>query len=133
MPDQELATTAARAVLPRQVPLEDAVHNLSRAALFVAALAQGRQELLHEAMQDRLHQPARAGLLPWLPALLEGARRGGALGASLSGAGTTVFALCTPETARQVSRAMMEAAAQENIPGRSEVVEVGVPGARVVG
>lgn len=133
VPDQELATTAARAVLPREVPLQDAVHNLARAALFVAALAQDRQELLHEAMQDRLHQPARSGLLPWLPALLEGARRGGALGASLSGAGTTVFALCTPETAREVSRAMMAAAAQLKIPGRSEVVEVGVPGARVEG
>jgi homoserine kinase len=100
--------------------------------LFVSALAQGRHELVFEAMQDRLHQPARSGLLPWLPALLEGARRGGALGASLSGAGTTVFALCTGESVRDVARAMTEAAAQQKIPGRSEIVEVGVPGARVV-
>lgn len=132
IPDQELATSAARAVLPREVPLEDAVFNLGRAALFVAALAQGRLELLREAMEDRLHQPARSGLLPWLPALLEGARGGGALGAALSGAGTTVCALCTAETAREVAKAMMDAAAQQGVAGRAEVVDVGVEGARVV-
>jgi len=132
IPDQELATSAARAVLPQQVPMEDAVYNLGRAALLVAALAQGRLELLAEAMDDRLHQPARMGLLPWLPRLLEAARKSGALGAALSGAGTTVCALCTAETAREVARSMMDAAAQHGVAGRSEVVEVGVPGARVV-
>ena len=88
IPDQELATSAARAVLPAQVSLADAVHNLGRAALLVAALGAGRLELLAEAMDDRLHQPARAGLLPWLPPLLAAARKGGAFGAALSGAGT---------------------------------------------
>src|SRR5205814_90275 len=111
IPDQELATSAARAVLPTEVPLEDAVHNLGRAALLVAALAHGQYDLLGEAMQDRLHQPARAGLLPWLPALLEAAVKAGALGAALSGAGTTVCALCTPDRARDVATAMMDAAA----------------------
>ena len=132
IPDQELATSAARAVLPRQVALEDAVYNLGRAALLVAALSQGRLELIGEAMDDRLHQPARAGLLPWFPALLAAARKGGALGAALSGAGTTVIALCTGESAREVARSMMDAAQQAGVGGRSEVVEVGVPGAHVV-
>jgi len=132
IPDQELATPAARAVLPQQVPFEDAVFNLSRAALLVAALSQGRTELLRAAMEDRLHQPARAGLLPWLPALLEAALAGGAFGAALSGAGTTVFAFCNSETARGVANAMMDAAEKHRVAGRSEVVEVGVQGARVV-
>ena len=131
IPDQELATSAARAVLPQKVPLEDAVHNLGRAALLVAALSQGRLELLGEAMDDRLHQPARAGLLPWLPALLAAARKGGALGAALSGAGTTVCALCTSESAREVAKSMISAAAAQGVPGRAEVVEAGVPGARI--
>jgi homoserine kinase len=132
IPDQELATSAARAVLPGSVPLEDAVYNLGRSALLVAALAQGEYEMLREAMQDRLHQPARSGLLPWLPALLESARSGGALGAALSGAGTTVCALCTPDKARDVATAMSDAAASLGVGGRSEVVDAGVPGARVV-
>jgi len=132
IPDQELATSAARAVLPKQVTMADAVHNLGRAALLVAALTEGRVELLAEAMDDRLHQPARAGLLPWLPSLLAAARKGGACGAALSGAGTTVCALCTAERAREVARAMMDAAASLGVGGRSEVVDVAVPGARVV-
>jgi homoserine kinase len=132
IPDQELSTPAARAVLPKQVPLEDAVYNVGRAALLVAALSDGRIELLAEAMNDRLHQPARAGLLPWLPALLTAARKGGARGAALSGAGTTICALCTAETAREVARSMMDAAASLGVAGRSEVVDVAVPGARVV-
>jgi len=132
IPDQELATSAARSVLPKQVTLADAVHNLGRAALLVAALTEGRVELLAEAMDDRLHQPARAGLLPWLPSLLAAARKGGACGAALSGAGTTVCALCTTERAREVARAMMDAAASMGVGGRSEVVDVAVPGARVV-
>lgn len=131
IPDEELATSAARAVLPKNVPLGDAVHNLGRAALFVAALAQGRVELLAEAMDDRLHQPARATLLPWLPPLLAAARKSGALGAALSGAGTTVCALCTSETAREVAKAMSDAARALGVAGRSEVVNVGVVGARV--
>ncbi len=115
-----------------QVTLADAVHNLGRAALLVAALGAGRLELLAEAMDDRLHQPARAGLLPWLPPLLAAARKGGAFGAALSGAGTTVCALCSAGAAREVARAMMDAAASLGVAGRSEVVDVAVPGARVV-
>jgi homoserine kinase len=131
IPDEELSTNAARAVLPRQVSLQDAVFNLSRAALLVAALSIGRLDLLGEAMRDRLHQPARATLLPWLPALLAEALAAGAAGAALSGAGTTVCALCTPDTAPAVVRALSQAAAARGVQGRSEVVEVGVPGATV--
>jgi homoserine kinase len=132
IPDQELATSAARAVLPAHVSLADAVHNLGRAALLVAALGAGRLELLAEAMEDRLHQPARAGLLPWLPPLLAAARKGGAFGAALSGAGTTVCALCSAGAAREVARAMMDVAASLGVAGRSEVVDVAVQGGRVV-
>ena len=132
IPDEELATSAARAVLPRSVPFADAVHNLGRAALLVAALEAGRLDLLGEAMDDRLHQPARATLLPWLPSLLAAARAAGAAGAALSGAGTTVLALCDPGRAHDVARAMRDAAEAHGVAGRQEVVEVGVPGARVV-
>jgi homoserine kinase len=131
IPDQELATSAARAVLPKEVPMEDAIFNLSHAAMIVAALATGQIELLREAMEDRLHQPARAGLLPWLPGLLGAARDGGALGAALSGAGTTVCALCTSDSARAVASAMMDYAAAQGVVGRAEVVDVGAQGASV--
>ena len=132
IPDEELATSAARAVLPQTVKLGDAVYNLGRAALLVAALQAGRLDLLGEAMDDRLHQPARATLLPWLPSLLAAAREAGGAGAALSGAGTTVLALCSPGEAHDVARAMRDAAQARGVPGRPEVVEVGVAGARVL-
>ena len=132
IPDEELATSAARAVLPQTVKLGDAVYNLGRAALLVAALQAGRLDLLGEAMDDRLHQPARATLLPWLPSLLAAAREAGGAGAALSGAGTTVLALCAPGDAHDVARGMREAAQARGVPGRPEVVDVGVGGARVL-
>ena len=131
IPEIELATSEARAVLPKSVPLADAVFNLGRAALFVAALAEGRLELLAEAMEDRLHQGPRGTLLPWLAGTLAAARGAGALGASLSGAGTTVFALCAPDRVREVAAAMRDHAAARGVAGRAETVDVGVPGARI--
>jgi len=93
IPDRELATAEARRVLPRQVPREDAVFNVTRTALLVAALATGQYACLPEASRDRLHQPYRASLLPGLEEVCEAARKAGALAAFLSGAGSTVLAL----------------------------------------
>jgi homoserine kinase len=132
IPDAELETKAARAVLPVTVPLRDAVHNLGRAALLVAALQSGRTDLLGEAMNDRLHQPPRATLMPWLDSLIAKAREAGAAGAALSGAGTTVVALCAPGRAHDVANAFREAARSSGLSGRAEVLEAGVPGARAV-
>ena len=62
----ELATERARAALPAQVGHADAVHTAARAALLVAALEQGRTDVLSEALDDRLHEPYRAALVPLL-------------------------------------------------------------------
>ncbi len=93
IPDVRLATADARRALPTQVPLGDAVFNVHRAALLVAALGQGRFELLREAVADRLHQPYRAPLLPGMLEVLEAGYAAGALACFLSGAGSTVLAL----------------------------------------
>ncbi|ABF46547.1 homoserine kinase [Deinococcus geothermalis DSM 11300] len=96
IPDFELSTSKARAVLPKEYSRADAVHALSHAALLAAALAQGRLDLLKHAMQDYIHQIWRAPLVPGLSDILEEAHRHGALGAALSGAGPTV--LCFHDT-----------------------------------
>ena len=93
IPDFELSTRAAREVLPRQVSLQDAIFNLSRAALMVGALCQKRLDLLEVAAQDVLHQPQRATLVPGLVQVIETANKAGALSVMLSGAGPTVIAL----------------------------------------
>lgn len=90
VPERQLATKVARGVLPRQVSMADAVHNLSRAALLAASLASGEHAALAGALEDRLHQPYRAKLVPGLTKALKVARGLGAHGAYLSGAGPSI-------------------------------------------
>ncbi|MET3208248.1 UNVERIFIED_CONTAM: homoserine kinase [Paenibacillus sp. PvR008] len=93
IPDFQLSTSKAREVLPTHVSLKDAVYNVSHASMLVAALASGRTDLIAEAMQDRLHQPYRADLVPGMTEILQDAHHYGALGVALSGAGPTLLAL----------------------------------------
>lgn len=92
-PHSQLPTHVARAALPRTVPRIDAVHNLQRTALFTAAIAQQRYDLLWDAMRDRLHQPHRESLVPGLAEALALPRMPGLLGIALSGAGPSIVAL----------------------------------------
>ncbi len=92
LPDVELSTARARAMLPLQVPHGDAAHAAGRAALLVEALTRS-PELLHAATEDRLHQAQRAGAMPASAALLDGLRAAGHA-AVVSGAGPSVLVLC---------------------------------------
>jgi homoserine kinase len=92
-PHSQLPTHVARAALPRTITRTDAVHNLQRTALFTAALAQQRYDLLWEAMRDRLHQPYRESLVPGLAEALALPRLPGLLGIALSGAGPSIVGL----------------------------------------
>jgi homoserine kinase len=94
-PKMSLATSASRAALPKTVEHADAVHNLQRSALFLAALDVKRYDLLWDAMQDRLHQSYRQALIPGLAGALQIPRMRGLLGIALSGAGPSVIALAT--------------------------------------
>jgi len=97
-PHSQLPTHVARAALARTVMRGSAVHNLQRTALFTAAIAQRRYELLWEAMKDQLHQPQRESLVPGLAEALALPRMPGLLGVALSGAGPSIFALATDHT-----------------------------------
>jgi len=94
-PSTGLETKKSRAVLAQTVSRSDAVHNLQRTALFVAAVEERRFELLGDAMEDRLHQSARQSLIPGLADVLAMPRMPGLLGVALSGAGPSVIALAT--------------------------------------
>jgi homoserine kinase len=86
-----LATKTARALLPGSYSKADAVFNVQRASLLVAAFAQGRLELLKTAMQDRMHQPYRMEACPLLKALLPVSDEPEIAGVALSGAGPSVL------------------------------------------
>jgi homoserine kinase len=104
-PAVELATRAARAVLPASVPLADAVANLQRALLLIRALESGRYDDLREALRDRWHQPARAALVPGLVEALA-IDHPAVLGVCLSGAGPSVLALAAPGQAEEAEAAL---------------------------
>lgn len=94
-PSTMLETKKSRSVLPQTVSRADAVHNLQRTALFVAAIEERRFDLLWDAMEDRLHQSARQALMPGLSDVLAIPKMPGLLGVALSGAGPSVVALAT--------------------------------------
>jgi homoserine kinase len=127
------ATTAeARAVLPPTVPRADAVFNVQRVALLLAALQARRPEALAAALDDRLHQPYRRALFPWMQEVGEAARREGALGCVLSGAGPSLLAVVDGAlAARGVAAAMERALAAAGVAGRAEALAVDTAGAVV--
>jgi len=131
VPDFEMPTQESRRRLPKQLSREDAVFNSQRVALLVAALGQGRWELLDAATQDRLHQPVRAEIFPALNDIFAAAKEGGAHAAYLSGAGSTVAALATVGEER-IARLMQQAGVARGYGGRTLITEPRAEGARAL-
>jgi homoserine kinase len=129
LPETESSTREARAVLPDTVSRSDAVFNVQRVSLLLAALATGRADLLDQAMQDRLHQPYRQRLFPWMEAIAAAGRRAGGLGCVLSGAGPSMLAAVRPHDGRAVAEAMERALRDAGIAGRAMVLPVDPVGA----
>ena len=135
IPERKLATSEMRRVLPETVPRADAIANLARVAVGVAGLAAGRTDVLRLLTEDRLHEPYRASVYPELPRLVAAAREAGALGAFLSGAGSTVAALVdsSDESAADlVGAAFRTTAASLGQPGRLQAINLQSVGAHLV-
>ena len=94
IPAHGVPTTEARAALPDEVPLADAVHNVGHASLLLLGLAKDDFSLIGRGLADRLHQPRRQHLYPRSMELVEHATELGAVGATISGAGPTVLFWC---------------------------------------
>lgn len=99
IPPFELKTEMARSVLPKEYSRSDAVYNLSRSALMAASLFSGRLENLRVAVQDRIHQPYRSGLIAHLDDVFRLSYELGSLGTYVSGAGPTIISMIHAEEA----------------------------------
>ncbi len=106
VPTEAVHTEAARAALPAEVPIGEAVFNVAHAALLGVGLARGDWDLLSRGLQDRLHQQRRSHLFPRSFELATRARELGALGATISGAGPTVLVWCFYEQTGAVASAL---------------------------
>lgn len=133
IPDTELATKAARGVLPASYSRADAVFNVSRSSLLVAAFAAGDWDALSYALDDRMHQPFRVPLLTGWNQLAGAAREAGALGVTLSGSGPTILFWADGEQRAEAVRATIESAAhKEGLVGRALKLNAVETGAQVI-
>lgn len=103
VPEFQLSTAEARAVLPREIPLKDAVYNAGRVSILISALATGRDDLIFQGLKDRIHQPYRGVLIPDFDRIIEISRKFGALGSYLSGAGSTIMCIVKGDPGRFLS------------------------------
>lgn len=130
-PHSQLPTHVARAALPRTITRHDAVYNLQRTALFTAALAQRRYDLLWEAMRDRLHQPYRESLVPGLAEALALPQTQGLLGIALSGAGPSIVAL-VDDNEQEIGARVADCFQARGIESTVRALDVDNEGCRVI-
>lgn len=130
LPEVRLSTAEARAALPAQVALKDAVFNIGRALFTVQALTQGDYDLLRFAMADRLHQPYRKALIPGFDAVVMEARKAGAAAVALSGAGPALVAFA-PDRHWDIAAAMKAAFEANGLACRTFVLPVDRQGVQV--
>jgi homoserine kinase len=109
IPDFEIRTRAARKILPAKISRKAAIESAGNACAITAAFASRNYENMRGAFVDHVHQPFRAKLIPFLPRVIAAAEEAGALGAFLSGSGSTICAVSL-RNAQKVGAAMMRAA-----------------------
>ena len=136
IPDVRFETSAMRAVLPKIVPMDDAVHNASRLALGITALEAGDVAGFAILSDDRLHQPYRTKKYTALPKLFAAALDAGATSACLAGSGSSVLAIVDDargdEGIAAVIAALDAAADATGVGGHAEQIEVDQEGVRIL-
>ena len=134
VPDFELSTRLARKVLPQKVSMKDAIFNVSRAAMLIAALVRGREEFLPVAFDDALHQPYRKKLVPGMTEVFAAAKSAGALGAAISGAGSCLiaFTAAKDEIEKKIAASMVETFAAHGVKSKALILKVDKRGAQIL-
>jgi homoserine kinase len=131
-PQIEIKTAEARALLPENVPLKDAVKQWSNLGAFVAALANGDNKLLGRSMEDLIVEPVRSQLIPKFQEIKEASMIAGAIGGGISGSGPSMFMLSeTNETAIAIDNAMSGAYSTTGITFNTYVSQVDPTGVRL--
>ena len=132
-PQIEIKTSEARALLPKQVPLSEAIRNWSNLGSLVAALAKGDYSLISRSMEDTIVEPIRKSLIPKFDEVKSASLAAGALGGGISGSGPSIFMLSeTEEVAEKVESAMRYAYNPTGIPYNTYVSRIHPDGVRFV-
>jgi homoserine kinase len=128
VPELEIRTSRARNVLPSKISHTAAVQNCANACALAAAFVSQDYQKLRGVFADHLHQPFRAKLIPFLPRVIAAAEKAGALGAFLSGSGSTIAAV-TLNLSKKIAAAMARAA---KTPGRTIITQADNLGAKIL-
>jgi homoserine kinase len=130
VPDFPVSTEKARALLPKQVSLPDAVENMKRVALITSVFATGDYSLLRGLFEDKLHQPYRKKLIPMLDDVISAGVEAGALAGWLSGSGSSIMCIAEQKE-KAVAEAMVNAFARQQIQCESHILVADNDGTRV--
>jgi homoserine kinase len=132
VPEFQLLTSDARRILPQTLDLPTAVFNIGRCSLLVGALFSGNYELLRISMDDKLHQPYRATLIPGTQDVFDAARSvDETVAVAISGAGSTIVAFCSEHNCFAVGKKMFEAFLKNNIKSIVMVLDIDTEGSIV--
>lgn len=132
-PQIEIKTADARNILPKSIPLKDAITQWSNVGSLVHALHTNDYHLLGESLQDVIVEPYRSKLIPHFNEIQKTALAKSALGSGISGSGPSIFALSEGlETAKQVEKAMQEVYAKTNIEFYTFTSKINAEGIRVI-
>jgi homoserine kinase len=133
VPSMPLSTAKARAAIPKQIPHCDAVFNASRTALLIGALMSGEYGYLSTALEDKLHQPYRAPLIPGMHDAFAAAKANGAYNAIISGAGSTIMAYAPiTSNTEEIGRAMVAALTANGLDAMYHILNIDVDGAKIL-
>lgn len=133
VPDFELSTDIARSVLPKDVPLKDAVFNAQRLAMFVEAVHTKDAELMRLALKDRLHQPYRMKLIQGLDEIMDSFKHNeDVLGCVISGAGSSVLIISKKNNLDKIHSTVRDIWSSLNIKSEIRTLNVEPEGAKIV-
>lgn len=133
IPDFELSTSIARSVLPKEVPMQDAVFNAKHLGMLVHAVNTKDEKLMKKALQDRLHQQYREKLVPGMKEIMEAFKHeDGILGCVLSGAGPTILIISHKYDLDKIRSTVKEIWSNQNIKADIRTLKVEEKGAQIV-
>lgn len=133
VPDVELATEISRSVLPENVPMQDAVFNTKRMGMLIQAIHTQDEELMKAALTDKLHQPYRAKLVPWMDEINQSIKHDDDIfGCVLSGAGSTVLVISKQNATDRVRSKISEVMTNLNVKVEIKTLKVENDGATIV-
>ena len=130
IPAIRLSTSEARRVMPKNIPISDAVTNMGALTLLLNGLKTGNEELIKEGMFDKLHEPYRWKLIKGGLEVKEAALKAGALGCAISGAGPSILALCKSHNGKSISQTMVKAWENIGVASRAPFLNIQTKGSQ---